>query len=113
VIDRAVASSANFVDSSGWLEYLADGTDADVFAAAVEDVDHLVVPSLSIQEGRVERVSGVRELGLFSTSEMLDSFEEAGLRAVHGPVGPYGRGLFIARSSEAGPGATAEGAWLS
>lgn len=40
----------NVVDSSGWLEYLADGPNADFFASAVEDVGYLVVPSISVYE---------------------------------------------------------------
>ncbi len=40
----------NVVDSCGWLEYLADGPNADFFAAAVEDTSALVVPSLSLYE---------------------------------------------------------------
>ena len=40
----------NVVDSSGWLEYLADGPNADFFAAAVEDTSDLVVPALSLYE---------------------------------------------------------------
>lgn len=38
------------VDSSGWLEYLADAPGADLFAPAIEDPEHLIVPSLSILE---------------------------------------------------------------
>ena len=40
----------NIVDSSGWLEYLADAANADFFAAAIEAPDELVVPSISILE---------------------------------------------------------------
>ncbi len=40
----------NVVDSSGWLEYLADGANADFFAAAIEDGAELVVPTISIYE---------------------------------------------------------------
>jgi len=40
----------NVVDSCGWLEYLADGPNAGFFAAALEDTEALVVPSLSIYE---------------------------------------------------------------
>lgn len=40
----------NVVDSSGWLSYLADETNADVFAPAIEDIGALVVPSISILE---------------------------------------------------------------
>lgn len=40
----------NVVDSSGWLEYLADGPNADFFASAIEDAEHLVVPTISLLE---------------------------------------------------------------
>ena len=40
----------NVVDSSGWLEYLADGPNAQFFAPAVEDVAALVVPTISLYE---------------------------------------------------------------
>ena len=40
----------NVVDSSGWLEYFADGLNADFFAPALENVAELVVPSISIYE---------------------------------------------------------------
>ena len=40
----------NVVDSSGWLEYFADGPNADFFAPAIEDVAALLVPTISIYE---------------------------------------------------------------
>ncbi len=40
----------NVVDSSGWLEYFADGPNADFFAPAIESVSDLVVPTLSLYE---------------------------------------------------------------
>lgn len=40
----------NVVDSSGWLEYFADGANADFFAPAIEATDELLVPSLSLFE---------------------------------------------------------------
>jgi predicted nucleic acid-binding protein len=40
----------NVVDSSGWLEYFADGPNADFFAPAIETVTELVVPTLSLYE---------------------------------------------------------------
>jgi len=40
----------NVVDSSGWLEYFADGPNADFFAPAIENTEELVVPSISIYE---------------------------------------------------------------
>jgi predicted nucleic acid-binding protein len=40
----------NIVDSCGWLEYFADGPNADFFAPAVENVSELLVPSISLYE---------------------------------------------------------------
>ena len=40
----------NVVDSSGWLEYFADGPNADFFASAIENVSELIVPSISVYE---------------------------------------------------------------
>jgi len=40
----------NVVDSSGWLEYFADGPNADFFAPAVENLEKLLVPSISLLE---------------------------------------------------------------
>jgi predicted nucleic acid-binding protein len=40
----------NIVDSSGWLEYFADGENADFFAPAIEDTENLIVPTVIIYE---------------------------------------------------------------
>jgi len=40
----------NVVDSSGWLEYFADGPNAAFFAAAIEKPADLVVPTISLYE---------------------------------------------------------------
>ena len=40
----------NVIDSSGWLEYFADGPNADFFATGIENVPELVVTSISIYE---------------------------------------------------------------
>ena len=40
----------NVVDSCGWLEYFADGANADFFAEAIESISELVVPSISVYE---------------------------------------------------------------
>ena len=38
----------NIVDSSGWLEYFAEGGNADFFAPAIEDTKNLLVPVICI-----------------------------------------------------------------
>jgi predicted nucleic acid-binding protein len=40
----------NVVDSSGWLEYFADGPNAAFFAKAIEATADLVVPTVSLYE---------------------------------------------------------------
>ena len=40
----------NVVDSSAWLEYFADGPNASFFADPIEDIETLVVPTLSLFE---------------------------------------------------------------
>ncbi len=41
---------SNVVDSSAWLEYLADGPNAEFFAPVIESVGKLVVPTIVITE---------------------------------------------------------------
>jgi predicted nucleic acid-binding protein len=41
---------ANIVDSSGWLEYLADSRNAAFFGPAIEDTENLLVPVITIYE---------------------------------------------------------------
>ena len=40
----------NIVDSSGWLEYFAEGGNAEFFAPAIEDTKNLLVPVVCIYE---------------------------------------------------------------
>ena len=40
----------NIVDSSGWLEYFADGENAFFFAPAIEDTGQLIVPVICVYE---------------------------------------------------------------
>ncbi|MBK5211396.1 MAG: type II toxin-antitoxin system VapC family toxin [Coriobacteriia bacterium] len=40
----------NVVDSSGWLEFFTAGPNAGFFAVALEAIDELIVPSVSIYE---------------------------------------------------------------
>jgi len=40
----------NVVDSSGWLEFFADGPNAGIFAPAIQRTGELIVPTLSLYE---------------------------------------------------------------
>jgi hypothetical protein len=41
----------NIVDSSGWLEYFADGPNAPFFSRPLQNTAELIVPSSTIYEG--------------------------------------------------------------
>ena len=40
----------NIVDSSGWLEFFADGPNAEQFATPLQDVPNLLVPAITLYE---------------------------------------------------------------
>jgi len=40
----------NLVDSCGWLEYFADGPNADFYATALEDPGSLLIPTICLLE---------------------------------------------------------------
>lgn len=40
----------NVVDSCGWLEYFANASNADFFAPAIRDEEHLLVPTVCLYE---------------------------------------------------------------
>jgi hypothetical protein len=40
----------NIVDSSGWLEYFADGENASYFVPLIEDTGRLIVPVICLYE---------------------------------------------------------------
>ena len=40
----------NVVDSSGWVEYFANGSNAKFFSSQIQDVENLLVPSICIYE---------------------------------------------------------------
>ena len=40
----------NVVDSSGWIEFLGDGANADFFAKAIDDAPRLIVPTMCVFE---------------------------------------------------------------
>ena len=42
--------AANVVDSSAWLEYFSDSGRASLYAPAIEDAEHLLVPVITLYE---------------------------------------------------------------
>lgn len=82
----------NVVDSSGWLEYFADTDRADFFAEAIEDTDHLVVPSICVYEvyKKVLRERGegaaTQIFSLMSLGRIVDLDSTIALEAARHPL---------------------------
>lgn len=73
----------NVVDSSGWLEYLADAPGADAFASAIEDIEHLLVPTICMLE--VARVVH-RQRGEHTALQALALMQQARIIDLSVPV---------------------------
>lgn len=77
----------NLVDSCGWLEYYADGPNANFFAPAIEDVDNLIVPTICILEvfKRVlqqrDEDSALKAVALMEQGKVIDLNDTLALNA--------------------------------
>jgi SAM-dependent methyltransferase len=90
------------LDTSRVVTNIGEGHDVRVTRVARAQVDGRISRLFFDYEiadaSGTRHASEVHELGLFSTSELLDAFAEAGLHAQHDPKGLMGdRGLFVAR----------------
>ena len=85
----------NMVDSSGWLEYFADGPNATAFAKPIEATRSLVVPTLSLfevfkriaqqrSEDEALRAIAVMEQGKVVDLDRATALEAARLSMQHG-----------------------------
>ena len=77
----------NVVDTSGWIEFLFEGSNADVFAPLVEDVDHLLVPVVCLYEvfKKVNAVAdepkALQAIGQMKQGRVIEVTEPIALRA--------------------------------
>lgn len=77
----------NVVDSCGWLEYFANGENADFFAPVIEATDNLLVPSLTLFEvfKRIlqQRTEGdaLRAIAVMRQSQVIDFSDQLALGA--------------------------------
>ena len=68
----------NLVDSSGWLEFFADGPNAKFFATPLKNVDELVVPTISIYEvfksvlRQRDESAGFQAIALMKQGQVVD-----------------------------------------
>jgi predicted nucleic acid-binding protein len=77
----------NLVDSSAWLEYLANGPNAEYFSAPLEDTGNLLVPTICIYEvfKAVLRQRGedaaLQTIALMKQGTTIDLTDELALQA--------------------------------
>jgi len=73
----------NLVDSSGWLEYLAEGRNAKFFAPAVEDTENLIVSTINVYEV-FKRV--LQQRGEDAALQAAALMQQAGIVDVTSPI---------------------------
>ncbi len=77
----------NLVDSSGWLEFFADGPNASFFAAPLKKVDDLIVPTISIYEvfksvlRQRDESAGLQAVALMKQGEVIDLTIDISMKA--------------------------------
>jgi predicted nucleic acid-binding protein len=77
----------NVVDSSGWLEYFADGPNAGFFAAPIRKRADLIVPTVSIYEvfkrivQQRDESEALRAVAIMQQGALLDLTETIALAA--------------------------------
>ena len=77
----------NLVDSSGWLEFFADGPNASFFATPLTNVDELVVPTISIYEvfksvlRQRGESAGLQAVALMKQGQVIDLTTDISLKA--------------------------------
>lgn len=77
----------NIVDSSAWLEYFADGPNAEHFAGAIENRAALVVPSITLVEvfkriaQQRDEALALKYIAVMQQGEVIDLDPALALRA--------------------------------
>lgn len=77
----------NVLDSSGWLEYFADGPNAEVFAEPLADPSELVVPVITLYEvfkrvlQQVDETAALEAVALMRQGRVVDLDSTTALRA--------------------------------
>ena len=77
----------NVVDTSGWIEFLFEGKNADVFAPLIEDIDNLLVPVICLYEvfKKVNAVAdepkALQAIGQMKQGRVIDVTDAIALRA--------------------------------
>lgn len=77
----------NVVDSSGWLEYFADGSNAGFFEPAITDEPNLIVPTICIYEVfkrlclQLGKEAALQAIGMLYRGQLAGLSDEIALQA--------------------------------
>jgi predicted nucleic acid-binding protein len=77
----------NLVDSSGWLEFFADGPNTSFFSTPLGNVDELVVPTISIYEvfktvlRQRDESAGLQAVALMKQGQIIDLTTDISMKA--------------------------------
>jgi predicted nucleic acid-binding protein len=77
----------NVIDSSGWLEYFAQGSNADFFSPAIHDIDSLVVPTVCMYEvfkrmlAMLDEDAALQAIGIMSVGKTAELNQEIAINA--------------------------------
>jgi predicted nucleic acid-binding protein len=77
----------NVVDSSGWLEYFAEGPNAEFFSMPIEAIGELIVPIISIYEvfKRVlqqrDETAALEAIAFMQSGDLVDLTRDTALHA--------------------------------
>jgi predicted nucleic acid-binding protein len=77
----------NLVDSSGWLEFFADGPNASFFYTPLKNVDELIVPTISIYEvfktvlRQRDESAGLQAVALMKQGQIIDLATDISMKA--------------------------------
>ena len=77
----------NVVDSSGWLEYFANGKNAEFFSSPIEDPERLLVPTISLYEvfkrilQQRDETEALRAIAFMQSGETIDLSSPIALHA--------------------------------
>ena len=77
----------NVVDSSGWLEFFANGSNAEFFAPAITDEPHLVVPTICMFEVfkrlslQLDKEAALKAMGMLYRGQLVALSDEIALQA--------------------------------
>jgi predicted nucleic acid-binding protein len=79
----------NVVDSSGWLEYFANGRNVHFFAATIQKTDSLIVPTICLYEVFKRMLSqrgeeaALQAVGIMSLGAIAELTQEIAINAAH------------------------------